>query len=141
MSPQELAIEKATENTSPAEQSERVSWFEKTFPWFFTPKVVANRETGRVLVSPAKPPKKSWRSIARKPGTGCATHMALHMKQGGSFFFKCPCKNIPMPIDRTALMSMLATSHGKEWVVFRVGTESFELSRGQLRAAIQDLEG
>lgn len=133
---QELATEKEEANTA-----EALPWMRRFLPpHFFTKKVVANRESGFVLAPPVKPPNNSSRFITRKPGTGCATHVGLHMKRDGSFFFKCPCKGMPMPIDRSVLTNALTASHGKEWVSIRVGTESFDLSRADLRDAIQALE-
>lgn len=141
MSLQELAIEVQQES------GDKISWFKRTCPWFFTEKVVANRESGFVLVSPKPPPKQhwqplNWQPIGRKPGTGRSPHVLLHLNgDTKSFYFKCTCEGVPLPVTRDVLMAAISLGQKHEWVRIGVGTEVFHLNRTELRTAILTLEG
>lgn len=138
MSLQELDKNMAQEtagNGNSEGESERVSWFRRTFPHYFTPKVNQARNGVHTL-----PHVVGGQPLIRHLTHSQAVVVGLHRKPRGEFEFRLGGE-VNLPVSREELIRATARVSKSPRVRIKLGTEVLSFDRVQLLTAFQKLEG
>lgn len=119
---------------------ERIGWFAKNFPHFFTTKVVEHRK--KPLVTPAVQPKAAPVFMKRNMGNGQIGFIGLKQYLGNRFKFFCKQTSREWLIEPIVLVGLITsinrrTSRNTVWVGIRIGNEVLTVDRTQLLHALR----
>lgn len=121
--------------------TEKVSWFARNFPQFFTEKVTSNRKAPLVTKT-IQPQKSNWVVLVRKVGkkqtsflklekTSDSKMMRFHCDQTGNEWYIQPALLVSMAV-------MPKINHVSDWTGVRVpGKEDLVVNRIQLLTALR----
>lgn len=120
----------------------KINWFAKTFPHFFTKKVLENRT--RELEVSTPPPRAAPVFMKRKLGKKQYGFIGLKQISRNQLKFFCDQSSREWLIEPLALIALITSATmsptvmvNAEWVGIRVGSETLTVNRAQLVCAIR----
>ena len=117
--------------------ADKIGWFAKNFPQFFTAEIIANRKAPLVM----QPSKPNWVMLRRKVGKKQTSFIRLEKLSDGTLMFSCGVTNNKWRIQPALLISMAVmpkTNHVSDWAGIRIlGKEDLVVNRVNLLTALR----